>query len=232
VGFKLMTLIPFFVPEGAPPATVATFVDNAESDGDLTTYTFAGHAIGDAATGRHVLVGIGASGGSGQSDRTISSVTVGGNAATAVGTLVTSTSTTTTYAVLYIIQVDSGTTADIVVTWSDALVSTGIAVWALYNLLSATPTDTATSVTGSNIGIDVEARGVIVGYNHTQRNAAGGSVHTWTNLTERFDEQIDAGNSDSHTGASDAFGAAETNRLISISFDAGTTLAATLAAFR
>jgi hypothetical protein len=233
VGIELMTLIPFFVPARGAPAAVATFVDSTESTGDLTTYTFAGHAIGDAATGRHVLIGIGASGSAGQSDRTISSVTVGGDAATAVGTLVTSTSTATTYAVFYIIQVDSGTTADIVVTWSGDLISTGIGVWALYNLLSATPTDTGTGVlSGTNIGIDAPARGVIVGYAHTQRNGAGGATHTWANLSERFDEQIDAGNSDAHTGASDAFGAAESNRLISVTFSAGTTIAITLAAFR
>lgn len=215
----------------ARDATVA-LTANPVSTANASSYTFSSASIGTAATGRLVVVGVG--GVQGGSGFTISSVTIGGNAATALTTLVEGTGGgNCAYACLYGLTVDSGTSADVVVNWSAGLASCGIGVWAVYDLLSTTPEDTGTSTTnGGSVSMDCSAGGVIIGYRHTQRNSTGGSTHSWSNLTERFDQVVDSANSDNNSGASDAFATAQTGMSISCTSSPGNIFPLALVSLR
>ena len=200
-------------------------------DSAATTYTFTSKDIGTAAVGRRVIVGVV---GSGAASRTISSVTVGGNAATAVAFIENVGGLATLQAALYAIQVDAGTTATIVVTFSGGNNRCGIGVWAAYDLQSGTATATGTSVANpQTASLNISAGGIAIGVaNGFDNNALTG--YSWTNLTENFDALF-ASNQIAHSGASAAFATAQTSLALTAtpqgapSFDTG---AAVFAAFR
>lgn len=200
--------------------------DNAVSTTDTNVYTFSTKSIGTAAAGRRVLVGVH---GIQSPAVTISSLTVGGNAATAAVSLASEGNISPI--AIYVIQVDSGTTADIVVTFSGGALCCGIGVWAAYDLQSSTQTDTVTATADPSTGaIDCVAGGVIVAYGSSYGGA--GLTHAWTGLTENFDEVVDGGISTFHTGASDAFATAQTGLSVSMNPSGGTNAAMVAAAFR
>jgi len=192
---------------GAPiDATIVHTADPTDSV-DRTNYTFSGVAIGTAATNRRIIVGVGNRFTSG--NPTISSLTVAGIPATQVAHV--SAGASTVKATLFIADVPTGTTADIVVNQSGGTVNCGLGVWAAYDLLSSTATDFGTSVANpATDGIAVSAGGIIVGYAVT-----GGSdaprTHTWTGISEEFDETIEG--FIAHTGASGEFASASTPTL-------------------
>lgn len=173
---------------GAATPTL-TYVTTTENDTSLTTYTFTAVNTGTADATRKTIVAI--SGGDSATDFSIASVTVGGAAATEVIDSANTGSTVQT--AIYIIDNPSGTTANIVVTLSEAGNGCGIAVWAAYDLSSSTATDTATQFqsTAANIvlSLDISAGGVAVGIASTMDNASTG---TWTGLTERAEEIVGA----------------------------------------
>ncbi|PPD07133.1 MAG: hypothetical protein CTY28_10145 [Hyphomicrobium sp.] len=124
----------------------------------VNPHSFTGLSLGTAGR-RHIGLTIGW-----VSSKTITSVTVGGVAAT----LVTSTSVLTVQSAIYIASVPTGTTGDVVVTFSAAGGGCLIAVYALYNLRSATAFDTATDAVDGGVGsytlnldANIAARGVV-----------------------------------------------------------------------
>ncbi len=173
------------------PAIALTYTAQAVDTGDLTTYTFASQALGTASADRKIVVGIvGAAGGA----RTISSVTVGGVSATALGTL---------YAPLagvmvgfYIASVPTGTTGSVVVTWSSGCVRCAIGLWAVTgasSTVSATLQNGAEPQTGS---LTVPANGAFAAIAYNGNN----TTYTWTNATEDFDAAFELG--EIYSGAS------------------------------
>lgn len=173
---------------------------------NLTTYTFSAASLGTAATGRRILVAAGSN--TGNSPHTaISSVTVGGNATTAVSGLNLVSSAMA--AGFFILTLDTGTTGDVVVTMGEASRTAGIDVWAIYDLESSTPTDTASSQVNDPSGdLDISAGGVAVGYVVYEPPTTAAST-SWTNLTENDD--LDWGESNrSQSGASANFSTAQT----------------------
>jgi hypothetical protein len=101
-----------------------TYVTSVSDTADATTYTFTAASIGAATADRVIVVGCG---GSIVASRTISSVTLGGNAMTAVTTTAAGDSPTGIYSLV----VPSGTTATIVVTFSGGVSRCGISIWSL-----------------------------------------------------------------------------------------------------
>ena len=114
-------------------AASISYITNAASSSGLTNYTFSTQSIGTAATGRRIIVI--ASGYSTTGGRTFSSVTIGGNAATSIVTASDSGGVVNSQlAGIFILQVDAGTTADIVVNFSGGMGGCDIGVFAAYDL--------------------------------------------------------------------------------------------------
>lgn len=167
-----------------PP--VISYVLSSDISGVATTYTFTDHPIGAAAPSRLVVVCIqgGAAGG-----RTITSVTIGGVAATIVGATNASSTIRNVFAYL---AVPAGTTATIVVNSSASLQQCRINVYSITGLQSSAPIDaqvnnTATATTGLSLTAP-EGAAVIAGF-----SASGGATATtwsWAGSAENHDAPL------------------------------------------
>lgn len=172
---------------------------NAVQDTVLTTYTFSSQAIGTAFVGRRIVVGVGAIN---SASRTIASVTIGGVTATQIAFIEATGGGAFVPTGLYIAQVDTGTTANVVVTWSGSASRCSLGVFALSNMTTNTAFDSGTSVTNPiTKTLTVPVGGIAIGY-ATTYNSPGAMSFTWSGLTERFDQILElVGNAGSHTGA-------------------------------
>jgi hypothetical protein len=185
-----------------------TFVDEEIDTVDRTVYTFADFAIGTAVANRKVVVGI--MNGDADTGRTISSVTVAGNAASAV--IDQAAGNNDGRVALYQIAVPTGTTADIVVTFSGGCTRCAIATWAMYGAKSAAH-DTAGEATADPLTftLDVPAGGAAIAVMKSQV----ATTITWTGLTEKFDvNNPEGGAVFTYSGASDAFASEQTGLTI------------------
>jgi hypothetical protein len=190
------------------PVTVSYTDDDWQSTGATTSHTLSGAAIGSAEAGRIIVVGAGSYG---QQDRTITGVTVGGVSAVSVAGYTTSPSFPF-ITELFTAVVPTGTTADIVVTWSGINYVCAFGVWAVYGASSTVHDTIATTgdpdpMTGT---IDCPAGGAIVGWAYS---GGANCTHTWVGVTESFDNNPSA--SQNHTGASDAFATTQSGLTVS-----------------
>jgi len=189
----------FILPGGSsPPEVTLTFTDSAVTSGLSSTHTFTGKAIGTAASDRRVVVVVSLEGAA-----SLTSVTIGGNTATADYVFAGAASLVGFYSY----NLTTGITADIVVTVG-ALTYVGIGVYALYGA-NATPSDTAGSNTNPNPSntINVVAGGCAISAVEIRSNT--NRTVTWTGLTEEYDAVV-GNNDDSHSGAADQFPTAQT----------------------
>ena len=112
-----------------------------------TVYTFTDANIGPAAADRYVVVCI--TGSAGTSGRSLSSVSIGGSAATLDANAASSVpASTTSIAAIARRLVAAGTTATVVATFSADMLIGYCHVYTLTHALSATPNDTQTTVSG------------------------------------------------------------------------------------
>jgi hypothetical protein len=160
-----------------------SYQTSTASTADASVYTFSTQAIGPAKSTRRVVVGVVGREGADTSARTLA-VTVGGVSATEAAFATDTAVSGRNVAALYIAAVPTGTTADVVATFSAGMDRCGIGVWALYDINSATPTDTATSVdTTQTLSVDVLANGVAVGISFANSDPD----FEWTGASERFE---------------------------------------------
>jgi hypothetical protein len=168
-----------------PSIDYITFTSDTAS---LTTYTFNNVPIGGSG-----LIAIVVHSESSAS-RTIASATINGNAATIASQITQgpSASQFTNTGVIYL-RVNSGTTANISVTFSGSVTRMGIGVWRIQNNNSDTPvqTQTASLLTGTGLtitftGLTTYSLGVC-----GQTNGIANPM-TWTNATENYDVQLAA----------------------------------------
>ncbi len=150
--------VSYFVPgfSAYAPVLADTFSDTT----DTNTYTFTSKSIGTANSARQVLICFGWAS---TSLRSVTSVTVGGNAAT----LVSATTTGTTGgAAIYRIPVAAGTTATVVITMTSTITRISGGIYDTRPRSSNVPIDSgsnviaATSVTAADI--EVRAGGFLV----------------------------------------------------------------------
>ena len=167
----------------------ASFITSTESSSDLTEYTFSGVSLGTAHTNRRIVVVSGANKVS--SNRSISSMTIGGVSASFIVKATTSGGTQATMEIWSAI-VPTGTTGDIVVTGNAGLGGCGIDVYRLIganSVAAATLTDItdggANDFSGS---LYLPGGGVIIAGFHMDSSAS--RTATWTNLTEKSDRNI------------------------------------------
>ena len=174
----------FSVVPKVPTVSYITALDNIA---DQTTYTYTAASIGTASAGRYVVIGV--SGASGTTaTRTVTSLTIGGVSATAIQNPLTSIATS-----LFGLTVAAGTTADIVVTFSAAVVYSKIYIYTVTGLNSTTPIDSdsasASGVTSISLTLTTQPNAAIIsicsGGNETT------SITGWTNLTQNQSSVID-----------------------------------------
>lgn len=169
-------------PHAANP--VLTYIGKASDIGNLSTYTFTAQPIGAANATRRVIVLAVARG----TGATVSSITIGGVAASIAITPGGGGANPTGIASL---SVASGTTANIVVTFTAGQSRCVIFVYTAIDLALGTVTDTAgtnvnTAATSASATLDFAAHGVGVVALLSVNNSA--DTHTWSGATK--DDEI------------------------------------------
>jgi hypothetical protein len=200
-----------------------SFLQAATDNSDLTTYTFSAQNLGAAASDRHIIVAIATR--KAGATFSVSSVTIGGVAATIVKQQA-HTVTNTSISAIAIANVPTGATGDVVITFSTGVLRCGIGLWRADNLLTATPYDSDSSIASDpTVNLDTPI-GFAIGV-----GAPSGAVNAaWTGLTERYDATFDT--TFGHTGASDEFSANQAARTITIDFASGSESAGCFASWR
>ena len=179
--------------------TSVTFTDSSVNSGSATAYTFSSQAIGTASSDRVVAVGVTA----GNSAAGVSTLTVGGVSAVKAIDV-----TNNTEAELWYASVPSGTTADIVVTFSSGKGRCGIGVWALTGVTGVGATNTSTSSTATLTVSGITKDIVLAVY--------GGKDHTsvsFSGVTENYDEDISGAGSQYQAGGSKKLTATGSNTI-------------------
>lgn len=169
-----------------------TFQTNAVDPSNSATYTFSSQAIGTAAADRYVVVAVHGSDGS---TTAISGVTIDfGSGDTAMNVVSDGTNTAdqqngVVNGGLFILNVTSGTTATIKVTFAASKNRCGIGIWTITGLSAETAnhvqTSTANPLTAT---LNTTASGVAIAFGATKANA----TFTPTNYTEDFDAKIES----------------------------------------
>ena len=172
-------------PNVSPQALSVTEVDNfGNNEPDTTTYTQT-LSIGTAREDRYIIVSLGAASGYSGDDLALSSLTIDGISATIYEINGGTASNTQSCALVAIAPIPTGTTAEFIFTFNRTVSNFACTVYDVKNLLSATPSDTA-SGTGADPSttIDCPAGGVIFAALGVRGNA--GTI-TWTGVTGDYD---------------------------------------------
>lgn len=169
------------------PAAEVTYTDSVSSLTSETVYTFSGRSLGTASSNRYIIVTIGGATG----NRTISSVTIAGVTATEIGQATGQDVGSSAYSTsgIYIAAVPTGTTGDVVVTFSSIETGCGIGVYAVTNLKSATPVTVVTQAPTTKIDsvggtLTTKPGGFVIATVATKDNGVTG--WSWTNATQNY----------------------------------------------
>lgn len=157
---------------------------------NLTSYTFTAVPISTASAYRRVLVLINGTGSA--SGRTLSSVTIGGVTATSH---VINVSSSTYSSRMVSALVPTGTTADIVITYSGSMNDCSIGVWALYNVASTPRLTAKPNTTTYNYTLNLIPNDITILAQWDTSTAI-----TWTNATRDFNAI--GGSGENYSGAS------------------------------
>ncbi|MGD9537147.1 MAG: hypothetical protein AB7P52_05260 [Alphaproteobacteria bacterium] len=181
------------------------------STANTNSYSFASQNIGAASPTRYVAIGIGAV--TTGAAVTFTGVTIGGVAATQV-------STTSLHAAhrmaIYIAAVPNGSTATISFGTTNTAARAWLAVWALYDLTSTTPTDTAVTTSGNPASLNVDLTAGDVTLAVTEMHSNGTKSVSWAGMTERADAVVE--NNSAFSAADHTATVSETPRTISATF--------------
>lgn len=157
-----------------------TFTDSDSSTTNATEYTFSAQSLGTADAERQIIVGAWGSSGAGVS---VSSLTIGGVSASLI---IAQNGATNPIAELWIADVPTGTTGDVVVTFNDGKLRAGIGVWRLIGgTVGDSDKDTTTSTATMTATVNVEQDGAVVGFVGGVTDDA--TAITWGGATEDFD---------------------------------------------
>lgn len=144
--------------------------------------TFSAQNLGAASSDRIIVVGIAAHSTNATTD--ISSVTIAGVTAT-LSKVHRNTSSQNRITAVVAASVPTGTSGDIVVTYSAAAARTGIGVWRTTGM-DITANDTAgSSANAPTASLTISSDGLGFGMAYTGE----GTTTSWTNLTEEWDDQ-------------------------------------------
>lgn len=167
---------------------VLTFQTHAENTSSLSSYSFTSQPIGSAQSDRYVIVGIGWA--NANPSPTISSVTIGGVAATNIATNANAYGNSA----LYIALVPTGTTANVDIVFSSATgLHCGIAVWSATGLTSTTAVSSGNSSASATPSVTLTTvnGGFAVGYAHVGSNSSySNTTVPWTGVTQNWAGQV------------------------------------------
>ena len=196
----------FIMPVGAASVSVSKSYNSfTQSAVDATAYTFSGVAIGTAATGRRIVVGVSAN----NSSNAVSTLTVGGVSATLVAVIQSSGG----QGELWECVLATGTTADVVVTPTASNSACGVTMWSLYDT-GGTYHDSGTSDsdTAPSVSIDIPAGGVVLAVQGSNRSGAKVSNFTFGNIDE--DHETNGESNGKHAAASKLYAEAQSSLAI------------------
>ncbi len=165
----------------APPPAIPTFQDVQISNSDLTTYSFTTTLPTPAFAGRWLIVAV--MGYSTSSGRTVSSVTVFGNAATLIPGCRSQNTATSGVVEFWALKLDSGVSGTISVVFSAAMHGGAVQIFSVADLQSITPTSTPVLSTAApaTATMNIPAGGFGLGFAYCG-GVTSPSV-TWTGLT-------------------------------------------------
>lgn len=196
------------------PFTNPTLVFNQtnESPTNQSAYTFSSVNLGTATSDRVIIVST-----TGRADdgtaRTLSSMTIGGVSAT----INVQSENSGNVAAIACASVPTGTTGDVVVTFSGTMGDAKIATYRATNI-STTATDTGSSSANPLTDtLNISATGFALSMAKSDGTTP---TATWTNLVERFDESDQGGNYVS--GASQTYQTAQTALSITCTWTSST----------
>ena len=179
---------------GSSSTKVLTYVTATDAAGGGSPQTFATVSIGTAAYDRRVILAVAAGGGA--TVGTVTGITVGGVSATKIVEQLGAGNQTRSQ--IWIALVPSGTTADIILTYSASVSQFGIGVWNATGLSvntafasggsTADPGTATLACTGGGFCVSLAAT-----FNLS-------TSLTWTNVTEKYDQV--QGTQLTHSGAS------------------------------
>ena len=208
-------------------ALTATYVTSVSNDGGggfaTSPVTFSSVDIGTASANRKVIVGVGIDGY--QGNEAYTSLTIGGVAANLIQEQ--NAASGGRPVALYELDVASGTSADIVVTFTGTQTkcySMGIGVWTIEG---GSVFDTVGATTDPGAGnVEIPAGGAVIAI-MTEGNAS--ATYAWANLTENFDNQVRASRQ-AFSGASKSL-SSTTTQAISSNVSGGSQFAMLAASF-
>lgn len=206
----------FFAKFTPSTPAVATYVTTGVSSTNLSSYTFTNANIGPAAADRIVLVAITARD-TGASNATVTSCTIGGNAATVDST--TNAVNGREVATFAYLLVPAGTTATIVVNFNTTMDVFALHVYNINGQASNTPVGSAVDGAGAlsvSPGTQTNGCAVCCVMGDTNTN------YTWTNATEDYDTALGSlGVSAAHknaTSSGESFSVSAWRKLSAIAF--------------
>lgn len=162
------------------------YIATAESGSNASSYTFSGVSIGTATSDRLVVVVV-TSADTGGNTAALSSVTIGGNAAT----IHVSSGTSEFITAVASLLVPTGTTANIVLNFSNSIGRAACQTYRVWDYNDATPNATSTSggttnATSRSATVAIPSTGGVAVYGVM---CDGSRSVTWTNATEDMEDQ-------------------------------------------
>ena len=180
-------MLPLFMAIGGVPPT-CSFLQGSMDNTDATTYTFSSQNLGAADARRWIIVCVTAVT---NVARSISSVTVAG--VSAVQLAVSEGSQVFRHISIWAAKVPTGTSGNIVVTWSSGVSRCGYAAYRLLTdvdptqQLYASATDNTLSTNTLSLSINRVSNGIVI----AAATCAGTSANScsWSGVTEDYDAQ-------------------------------------------
>jgi hypothetical protein len=166
-----------------------SYITFTGSNTGASSYTLAGVSIGGAGLIVVTVQWEATSGG-----QTLTGATIGGVTATITNQIVSTQATSWTGVAIIYARLTSGTTADIVTNFSGNVLRVATGVWRIQNNISDTPIQSQSASGSSVTGLSMTFTGLStnnVGINATTIGVNGLRV-TWTNATERYDQDLSA----------------------------------------
>jgi hypothetical protein len=206
-------------------AAVKTYLQSAGNTANLTTYTFASQNLGTASSDRYIIVTAAGSAISGTNS--ISTLEVAGIPASFVNRQNQDSPNEANVAEIWIAAVPTGTSGNVVVTFSGGQARAAITMYSATGLNSATPYDTGNATdSGANPNpsttIDCQADGFVIAATMIN-NAATTTGCAWTGLTENAEQVIEA--NAYLSSASDNFATAQTGLTVTSAWSNSNSLA-------
>lgn len=193
-----------------------TYKGHSLDSGDSNSYTFSSKDLGAASGTRRIFVA--AHTVDTETDTHVSAVTIGGVSATVHVTedhQLSPPSGVASCVGIASALVPSGTTGDIVVTWTNTTFRCGMSYWVTHGLQDGSPTDTQSDTDEAiNFTLNVPVDGLFICAGTT--SSGGASNASWTNAPEDYDAAGESG--ENYTGGGQLLPAGDATRSITCNF--------------